>query len=35
MINNDVSFILSFVIMMEKYGFSDSLLGVPDKNCVI
>jgi len=28
MVNNDVSFILSFVILMEKYGFSGSPLGV-------
>jgi len=30
MVNNDVSFILSFVILMEKCGFSGSPLGVPD-----
>ena len=30
MVKNDVSFILSFVILMEKYGFSGSPLGVLD-----
>ena len=30
MVNNDVSFILSFVIQMEKYGFWVLLWGVPD-----
>ena len=28
MVNNVISFILSFVILMEKYGFSGSPLGV-------
>ena len=28
MVNNDVSFILSFVILMKKYRFLGSLLGV-------
>ena len=31
MVKNDVSFILSFVILMEKCGFSGSLLGVLDE----
>ena len=30
MVKNDVSFILSFVILMEKCGFLDSPWGVPD-----
>ena len=30
MAKNDVSFILSFVILMEKYEFSGSSLGVLD-----
>ena len=30
MVNNDVSFIISFVILMEKCGFSGSPLGVLD-----
>ena len=31
MVKNDVNFILSFVILIEKYGFSGSPLGVPDE----
>ena len=30
MVKNDVSFILSFVILMEKYGFLGSPWGVSD-----
>ena len=30
MVNNDVSFIISFVVLIEKCGFLGSSLGVPD-----
>ena len=30
MVKNDVSFILLFVILMKKYGFSGSSLGILD-----
>ena len=32
MVKNDVSFILSFVILMEKYGFLGSPLGCARRN---
>ena len=35
MVKNDVSRILSFVILMEKCGFSSSPLGCARWNCVI
>ena len=35
MVKNDVNFILSFVIVMEKYGFSCSPLGCARRNYVI
>ena len=35
MVKNDVSFILSFVILMEKYGFLGSPMGCARWNQVI
>ena len=35
MVKNEVSFILSFVILIEKYGFSGSHLGCARRNRVI